>query len=238
MDFEMQNNTVKNYFSDLYFDEAAHAYLVNGKRLRCSVSAFIKSFSTPVDFNVIAIAIDKKNGFPMGTTGKVWQYKADEACARGTKAHFFGETYAYHRNLRPETPLEKAIVSFFSTMPPHIIPAFTELNMYHKKYLFGGTADLILYNTITEKYIICDYKTNQELFKTFKENTLMAPFTHLADTKFNKYQLQFGYYQILLEQTGVKVENRFLIWLKDSGTFEMLEVEDYTKELLNVLENE
>ena len=81
--------------------------------------------------------------------------------------------------------------------------------MYHKEYLFGGTLDLLLYDTIQEGYIIGDYKTNKDLFKNYRGQTLKDEFSFLLQNSFNIYQLQLSLYQILLEQlSDIKVIKR------------------------------
>ena len=64
--------------------------------------------------------------------------------------------------------LDIAIMKFWGDLPPHVIPIIMEAKMYHKEQLYAGTADGILYNTLTGKYIIIDYKTNIDLFKNYK----------------------------------------------------------------------
>ena len=101
--------------------------------------------------------------------------------------------------------------------------------MYHKEELYAGTADGTLYNTITGKYILIDYKTNIDIFKNYKGQTMLAPFEHLLDSPFNKYQIQLSYYQILLEQiSGIEVSSRKLVWLRPTGEYELYDTENFT----------
>ena len=85
------------------------------------------------------------------------------------------------------------------------------------------------------KSLIPTHNTNKDLFKNFKRQRMQGPFGHLIDCPFNHYQLQLSYYQILLEQylqdTDVKVVGRKLIYLKDSGDYEIYELDDYTEVL-------
>lgn len=229
---------IKNFFDSLSFDEESHTYSLEGRKLKTSVSGLVKKFVKRVDFFNIAKRIDDSKRLPKGTMKRIWKLNADFACAAGDKAHYFGEVYAFHRNIQPTDKLEEAIVAFWKSLPDHIVPAFTELTMYHKEYMFGGMADIILYNKKTGKFIIADYKTNKELFKNFNGKRLKLPFTKYLENNFNKYQLQFSFYQILFEQTGFEIEQRLLIWLKRDGTFEMYDTEDLTEELKIYMENE
>jgi len=100
--------------------------------------------------------------------------------------------------------------------------------MYHFKHLFAGTADIILFDTKTQTYIIADYKTNKDLLKNYKGKTMLGPFSHLLDNPLNHYAIQLSYYQLLLEQVGVKVSKRIIIWLGLDGNYQLFNTEDVT----------
>lgn len=227
---------VKDFFSKVRFEEKRHLYFVEEKQLEISVSGIVKRFVEEVDFDSISYSIDERDNLPLGTTKKFWSLKSDVACSKGNKAHFFGQIYAFHRNISPGDKYEEAVKKFWDELPPHLIPVFTELEMYHLKYMFGGMADIILYNTITKKFIIVDYKTNEDLFKNFRGKKLLKPFHYILENDYNKYNIQFSLYQILFEQTGYEVENRVLVWLKPDGTYDMFFTEDYSVILKEYLE--
>ena len=104
--------------------------------------------------------------------------------------------------------------------------------MYSEELGIAGTSDIILYNNKTGKFIIADYKTNEDLFKNFKGKKLLSPFNFLLENAYNKYQLQLSMYQLLFEQCGFEVESRRIIWLKPDGTYINYKTEDLTQELL------
>lgn len=217
-----------DFFSEVKFNEKYHTYSLQGVKLSISVSGIIKEFVKPVDFRRIAEMCDKRDKLPPGATSKMWKNKSDLACIRGDKAHYFGELYAFHRNIEPTDKLEEQIKKFWDSLPDHIVPVFTELVMYHKVYSFGGMCDILLYNKSTGKYLIADYKTNADLFKCYKDKKLTGVFSHLDETNYNKYQIQFSAYQVLLEQVlGVEVEKRVLIWVKEDN-YELMLTDDYT----------
>lgn len=218
-------------FKELDFDEAKHQYYVNGNPIKISVSGLIKRFVKPVDFALIARNKDRSGGLEKGTTQKMWDDKKDRACKKGTDVHLFGELYPFNKHLKPRNKYEDAVVKFWDDLPEHIIPIVMEIQMYHKEYMFAGTADILLYNTQTDSYIIGDYKTNKDLFKNFIGKKLLAPFNNLLDCPYSKYQLQLSYYQILFEQLGFKVSSRKIIWLLPTGEYEMYDTDNYTEEL-------
>ena len=222
---------IKDYFKDLTFEEKPHKYFVGTNPIKKSVSDLIKYYSNPFDENVTSVFSAKKLGISKEEVLKIWHDKRDNAIRTGKQAHLFGELYTFNRNLRPQTPYDLAILKFWQSVPDFVIPLFTELQMYHKKRFYAGTADGILLNTRTGKLIIIDYKTNEDLFKNYKGQTFFDPFTNLLDTPFNKYQLQLSYYKILLEQTGYEVSTTKVIWLRPDGEFVNYDTKDLTEYL-------
>lgn len=229
-------SAVMQYFSALKFDEENHKYYVDKKNLK-SVSVTIKDYCEPFDANRIAGFVAKKRGITKEEVLQEWEDKKNFACNKGNVVHSFGENYAKDFKI-PEgekSNLELAVLKFWSSLPEHIHPFLFELQMYSETLGIAGTADIILYNSLTGKFIICDYKTNEDLFKNYKGKKLLAPFETLLDTPYNKYQLQLSMYQLLFEQIGFEVESRRIIWLKPDGTYEIYKTEDYTYDLLEEL---
>lgn len=229
----MNVDEIEEFFSDLQFVEETHTYTVHGKVIP-SVSTLIKDYYKEFD-NSISEYIATRDGLTQEQVLANWKKIADDACERGDKAHIFGENYTFDRSLKPTTGLEDAIVKFWNDLPPHIIPWGVEIPMYHKKLGYSGTADILLKNVKKNSFIIGDYKTNKDLYKNYKEQTMLGRFSHMLDHPFNHYQLQLSYYQILIEQVGVPVTNRCIVWLKDDGTYAFRATENLTKELLEDL---
>lgn len=235
---EIQRLKIKDFFKELTFKEEIHKYFISGKPVKYSVSGIIKKFVEFTDFTNIALAIDKRDGLPFGTTQKAWAATTKESCDLGTRVHLFGEEYPYNRSLVPSDGYERAIVSFWNDIPDHIVPVNMETQMYHKEFLFAGTADILLFDTIKKEYIIGDYKTNKDLFKNHEGKTLLKPFNFLLDSPFGTYQLQLSFYQILIEQIReIKVNSRKIVWLKPDGNYLMYDAQDLTKELKEYLKN-
>ncbi len=235
-------------FKDLTFNEEAHKYYVKGQPIKKSVSAIIKNFTTGFDRNGISknITYSKNIINELLNTGvkykteditKPWDDKTKIACDTGTEVHLFGELYPFNTELKPRNKKEEAIKKFWNDLPDFIQPVIMELRMYHKKYMFAGTADILLYNRKSDTFIIGDYKTNENLFKNFANKYLLSPFEDKLDRPFEKYEIQLSLYQILFEQTGYRVSSRKLIWLLPDGTYKMYTLEDHTKILKEYLKN-
>ena len=222
-------------FSSLTFEEKKHRYFVEGKPIKTSVSGLISEFYEHFDAQAVAPFSARKLGITTEEVLKQWADINQESRDRGHRVHNFGELYQFDRSLKPSCPQEEAIVAFWKSLPEHIIPVAAELRMYHFKYLFAGTADIILFDTKTQTYIIADYKTNKDLFKNFKNKTMLAPFEALLDCPLNHYVVQLSYYQLLLEQIGVRVTKRVIIWLGLDGKFTCINTDDVTSILKTTL---
>lgn len=228
---------IKAFFSELEFNAEAHSYNHRGRALS-SVSSYIKRYTEPFDAHKIAGFVAKKRGCSREEVLQEWEDKKNAACDKGNKAHYFGETYVLDKT-KPSTPYEQAIVNFWDSIPEHIIPMSFELQMYSVELGIAGTSDIILYNTITKKFIIADYKTNEDLFKNYKGKKLLAPFQDQLDSPFGKYQIQLSFYQLLFEQLGegFEVEARYIIWLRPDGTFERFSTSDLREQILTTFIN-
>lgn len=220
-----------NYFSGLTFDEPTHKYFVKGAPIAKSVSTLIKQYSLPFNRDLLSKNVALKRGISQEEVLAEWDATNKAAIERGNQAHLFGELYAFNREMRPQSQYDLAIMKFWNDLPDYIVPALTELQMYHKDKMYAGTADIILYNKNTGKFIIADYKTNADLFKNFKGQRLTGRFSNFLDSPFNKYQIQLSYYHILLEQTGVEISGRKILWILPNGTYQMYDSQDLTQYL-------
>ena len=108
---------------------------------------------------------------------------------------------------------------------------------------YAGTFDLLFYykdekDDSKSGLVIFDYKTNAELTKEFSRSynkMLLPPFENLYDEALSLYTLQLSCYQIPLEDIGLKVIGRRIIWLKDDCTYEKIPLENVTEKLRKTL---
>lgn len=228
---ESKVNIIKDYFKDLVFYEQGHRYEAMGYPLS-SVSKSISKYGKEFDSQTISKFVADSRGISQEEVLKEWSDINKEACDLGDQTHLFAESYFADKSLIPQTKHQEAVVNFWNTIPDYIIPVFSELQMYSEILGIAGTADLIFYNTKTGNFIIMDYKSNKDIFKNYKGQTLLPPFEDLLDNPFNKYQLQLSFYKYLFEQTGFKVERQTVIWLLPNGTFRTFNTIDYINRIL------
>ena len=155
--------------------------------------------------------------------------------------------------LIPTRKKEEAILSFweevFQDKNTWFVLAETKVYTGKNKELtnlkqdYAGTFDLLWYykhptDDSKSGLIILDYKTNKSLEEDFarsKGKFFLAPFSDMYSEALSSYNLQLSAYQIPLEDIGLKVIGRRIIWLKEDGTYELIPTKDYTKELREVL---
>lgn len=231
----IQIEQISQPFSKLSFEEEKHRYYVDNQLIKISVSGLISKFYEHFNAEQVAPYSAAKMGLTTEEVLTHWAAINQESRDRGHRVHDFGELYQFNRNLKPSCPQEEAIVKFWQDVPEHILPLAAELRMYHFEHLFAGTADIILFDTKTQTYIIADYKTNKDLFKNYQGKTMIGPFSHLLDMPLNHYVIQLSYYQLLLEQVGVKVSRRVIIWLGLDGNYQLFDTDDVTDILKTTL---
>lgn len=217
-------------FSGLIFEPVKHEYTLDGLDMM-PVSNVIKKFAEAFDAEGQSQRTAAWKGGDPQDYKDAWKLSGDIACATGTRVHDFAERYFYDRRLRPHDNFEKAVISFWKSIPEHVIPLLAESRIYTKAYQYAGTFDNLFYDMKNHGLILTDYKTNKDIYKNYKGKRMLSPFDALLDSPFNKYQLQLSLYQIPFEDVGIKVLERRIIWLKPDATYENLKTKDYTKEL-------
>lgn len=147
---------------------------------------------------------------------------------------------------------EQAVYKFWKEMHPnlHFVMAeqkvCTGIGPYVQQSVmdYAGTFDLLLYYEDKEHpeqsgYCIFDYKTNKTLTQgklNVRPQYLNFPFGDLIDEAKSHYAIQQSCYQLPLENIGLRIIGRRLVWLKDDGNYELVNiplVKDQIKAVLN-----
>lgn len=241
---------LKKKFPDLKFIEETHTYYIAGKKLP-SVSTLLKNFYEGFNTEEVSLRYSLKRGFDQRDVKDAWQGENDIANNKGHDVHLFGELYVQWKYFgigqKPKCTSKQhlAIIEFWNDLPPHIVPVATELQMYSKTLGYCGTTDFILYDLHKEVYYIGDYKTNKTLFSESekypaKPLKYISSELNLLQENYGKYSLQFSFYQILLEEVGLKVGGRILVYLqeKDDKLYQKFNTPDATLDLRKWLATE
>lgn len=190
-----------------------------------------------------------------------WKIKSDHACEFGTNVHAFGESMFYYMTGEPDkildeckeqfdengpipyNPQEEAIVKFWDDLPENFVPVLAETKVFNRNGTqYAGTFDILFYyvdepESPKNGLVIFDYKTNEDLYKNYRGQTLLWPFQDMLDQNASYYQLQLSCYQIPLENLGYKVIGRRLIWVRPDGNYEKVKLDSVSgrlREALNI----
>lgn len=86
--------------------------------------------------------------------------------------------------------------------------------------------------------LIVTHNTNKTLVNDFARKNhrmMLPPFQDLPDEPLSHYTLQLSCYQMGIQQLGLPVSHRIIIWLKDDGNYELINVPDVTDRLRLIL---
>lgn len=148
----------------------------------------------------------------------------------------------------PSSPKQEAIEKYWKDIMEidEIYPLIPEVKMYMPKNnkfgikrLYCGTADI----TFAIKYkgewciLIHDYKTNASLTNSYIEDIdqrMLPPFDDFLDDSLHHYTFQLSAYSLMLMNLGYKVIDRKLIWLKNDGEYEKVQLPDITNRIIEL----
>jgi len=149
--------------------------------------------------------------------------------------------------LAPIHPKEEAVVKFMDAMPGNLHLVLNETKVYsgknpvperNIKELICGTFDMLYYDSDKEGFVILDYKTNANLYSEYNRKfhkTLLPPFHDTIEEDLGLYTIQLSLYSLMLEDVGIKVIDRRIVWLTNEGEYEIISVPDVSERLREVL---
>lgn len=147
--------------------------------------------------------------------------------------------------LIPTRPKEEAILKFYDGFPENLHFVLAETMVYSNKgeasnvtNQFAGTFDLLTYyddpvDKSKSGLVIMDWKTNKSLEDDFARSygrMLLPPFNDMYDENLSIYTLQLSLYSLCLRGIGFDIKGCRVIWLKDDRTYELIKINDLSKE--------
>ena len=252
-------NLVTDKFSDIEFIEEGHIYKIDDV-VYTSVSNIIKEYEPEVDWDQKAADYARKWGKKKEDVQKEWKLNNLKSTISGTRTHSFGESYTNLLCGHPELiceqnkpqyieeyntmvstyPKEDAVKKFYDELKSNLHPIGAEFKL-SSKYIkesrpICGTCDLLFYDSEKDAYVIGDWKTNKSLIKEFSRTNgihMTGCMSKFIDEPLSHYTLQFNIYQRMLESIGLKIVDRILIWLKDDGTYERINIEKIPDDVID-----
>lgn len=148
----------------------------------------------------------------------------------------YNESYNY---LAPIHPKEEAVELFMKELPSSYHLVLNETKVYsgknpdsskNLKEQICGTFDMLYWfdgcgDENKAGFVILDYKTNANLYSEYNRKyrkMLLSPFDNLVEEDYGLYIIQLNLYALMLEDIGLPVIARKIVWLKEDGTYEII----------------
>ncbi len=230
----------------LVFEPVEHRYFLGAREMR-SVSSIVESF-VPFDAEATAKKVANNPRHPLyGKTVEeivaTWKAAGRAAADDGTRLHAFGEACflymtgredeieeEYRDRISPDGLVaidekEMAVARWWNdTDWNRYVPVAKETRIVNVLLKYAGTFDLLLYDRLSCSFVVFDYKSNKDLYKWFGE-WLKAPLTMIKGNDVGKYTVQQTLYTIQLRNCGLTITANNLIWLRDDGTYETVQLD-------------
>ena len=200
----------------------------------------------------------QRNAFRAATLGtKTHEYGESLAYLRAGHPEFIRESMrtqycAEQGYLAPIHPKEEAIERFFDEMNPALHLVLNEAKVYSGKNpveaknlreQICGTFDMLYWydgEGCPDKagFVVLDYKTNRSLQNDYSRKVgrrLLPPFDDLYEEYLGLYTIQLNLYALMLEDIGLPVISRRIVWLRDDATYSIIPVDNISDRLRQVL---
>ena len=132
-------------------------------------------------------------------------------------------------------------MKFFDELPSSYHLVLNETKVYSGKNLddnknlkeqICGTFDMLYWydgdgDLSKAGFVILDYKTNANLFSDYNRKynkVLLPPFSNIIEEDYGLYIIQLNLYALMLEDIGLPVVAKRIVWLKEDGTYQMVDV--------------
>lgn len=159
---------------------------------------------------------------------------------------------ACYKYLAPIHPKEEAVAKFFDELPTSYHLVLNEAKVYsgknpdeskNLKEQICGTFDMLYWldgdgDHSKAGFVILDYKTNGNLYNEYnrKHNrVLLSPFSNIIEEDYGLYIIQLNLYALMLEDIGLPVIAKKIVWLKEDGTYQIVDVPNIIEIIRNVL---
>ena len=154
--------------------------------------------------------------------------------------------------LAPIHPKEESVSKFFDDIPSSYHLVLNEAKVYsgknpdvakNLKEQICGTFDMLYWydgdgDLSKAGFIILDYKTNDNLYNEYNrkiQKVLLPPFSNIIEEDYGLYIIQLNLYALMLEDIGLPVIAKKIVWLKEDKTYQIVDMPNIVDVLRNVL---
>jgi hypothetical protein len=197
---------------NISFDENNHIYKnKNGKEL-ISTTTLIKLYEPKFDeYGYIVQRCAKREGITVEQQLNKWKEINEKSKIKGHTFHSEIEHFIKTGKILKGEYVN--IIKQFSKIK-FKGKLFSEIPIHSDKYYIGGMADLIEVLDNKNNINLGDFKTNKKLdYKSKYKSKLLYPLDNRDNCEFERYTIQMGIYQYMLEEHGFKVKNITIYWL-------------------------
>lgn len=240
-------------FDNITFDEEKHIYKSNDKQIGISTTSLIHLYSQVFNEDLIAPKTALKEHKTVEQVLDEWHYKRDYSCEKGNQIHLFAQSLwnnedyevdydkvdsRFIKQLKIDMEILKPqAISFYNEYHEMLELVKDEQYIYDEDYDIAGSIDLLCKSKFTGKYVIVDFKSNDNFYKK-TYGKMKVPLQKLEDGNLSHYSLQLEIYKHIFEKnTKSKVEDIFIVYFNlKSDTFEIIEPLNVKKEVVKILE--
>jgi len=235
-------------FNNIRFFDESHKYLIDGKEA-ISVTKIISKFEKPFDSAYWSQKKADEEGVSKQVILDRWRLKADIACEKGSAIHsyvenlLYGKVFPYPEQkirvfFKGNDPVKEKydaitilIDKFVNTIKGRMLPIRSEVVIGDPEFGICGMIDQLFYNEKTQQLEIWDWKSNEEITIESRYR-MLAPISHIPDSKLDKYSLQTSLYRYIIEKnTNLKLGDSHLVWFnEDNDNYVWYACKDYRKE--------
>jgi len=203
---------------EIRLEEETHKYILTSHEgieftsVTTCISEFFDKFDKEAVAYKLVTTIPKYKGRSTEDLIKEWE----ESANYGIAVHKEIEDYI---KLKKTPKIDRAIAGVHwltKYLQKSDYDIFSEVIVYCKELKIAGTVDLLLFDKVSQKYSILDWKTSKEIkTDSYKMKTGNKPETNdLLDCKFNHYALQLSLYRYLLEKNyNLQLDDQLIIHL-------------------------
>lgn len=223
-------------FDNIEFDEESHTYTLFGNKAHISMTSLIHKYVNEFHVQEQAERYSKKHNKDIEDVLAKWKLEGDFASRKGTAIHnylenkfsnkpefmydiesvvnYFGEDII----AKPWSKLKDLANMFYEQMHEFIIPIACELKVFDKETSVAGAIDMLAYHVKSKQLIIIDYKSSKNIFKrTFFNEYMLKPLSHLPDVNYYHYSLQLNGYKYIIEKNTKLhlAKQHYIVWINE-----------------------
>jgi len=193
------------------YHDASHSYLTEDLSPLKSVTRIVSNSFPKFDSEKISKRYAEKHNLSQTDVLQKWADKAKRGREWGDKMHFYAECLLKdHICPPPENNKEKAYYSgledFVKKLKKRYTIIWVEKVLFSIKYGIAGTLDVLLQDKYNQnRYVLGDWKSNEQIRKTNQFQNGLGELEHLDDCNFNHYSLQLNLYEWLIRKENYLV---------------------------------